>query len=134
MSEWFKDWFNSSEYLDVYSHRDKTDVANLLVLITRNYDFKSETKVLDAACGNGRFSNYFAKTGFNLTSFDLSMQLLKIAQKAGMTYLVITAKHHAGFSMFDSRVTDYDIMSAPYGKDILKELEQACRKNDFNFG
>ena len=81
MSEWFKDWFNSSEYLDVYSHRDKTDVANLLVLITRNYDFKSGTKVLDAACGNGRFSNYFAKTGFDVTSFDLSMQLLKIAQR-----------------------------------------------------
>lgn len=81
MSEWFKDWFDSNEYLDVYSHRDKTDVANLLVLITRNYDFKSETKVLDAACGNGRFSNYFAKTGFDVTSFDLSMQLLKIAQR-----------------------------------------------------
>ena len=81
MSEWFKDWFDSNEYLDVYSHRDKTDVANLLVLITRNYDFKSETKVLDAACGNGRFSNYFAKSGFDVTSFDLSMQLLKIAQR-----------------------------------------------------
>jgi len=81
MSEWFKDWFDSSEYLDVYSHRDKTDVANLLVLITQNFDFKSGSKVLDAACGNGRFSNYFAKTGFNVTSFDLSMQLLKIAQR-----------------------------------------------------
>ncbi len=70
---------------------------------------------------------------FDPVNFDPD-QLVKIAQKAGMTYLVITAKHHAGFSMFDSRVTDYDIMSAPYGKDILKELEQACRKNDFNFG
>ncbi len=81
MSEWFKDWFDSNEYLDVYSHRDKTDVANLFVLITQNFDFKSGSKVLDAACGNGRFSNYFAKTGFNVTSFDLSMQLLKIAQR-----------------------------------------------------
>jgi len=81
MSEWFKDWFDSDEYLDVYSHRNKTDAENLLVLITKNFDFKNGTKVLDAACGNGRFSNLFEKTGFDVTSFDLSMQLLKIAHK-----------------------------------------------------
>jgi len=61
-------------------------------------------------------------------------QIVKLAKRAGMSYLVFTAKHHAGFSMFDSKVTEYDIMSAPYGKDILKELEQACRKNNFDFG
>ena len=60
--------------------------------------------------------------------------IVKLAKSAGMKYLVFTAKHHAGFSMFDSKVTDYDIMNTPYGKDILKELEEACRKNDFNFG
>lgn len=80
MSEWFKDWFDSNEYLDVYSHRDKTDAENLLVLIKKNFDFKNGVKVLDAACGNGRFSNLFAKSGFDVTSFDLSMQLLKVAQ------------------------------------------------------
>ncbi len=60
--------------------------------------------------------------------------IVKLAKRAGMRYLVFTAKHHAGFSMFDSAVSDYDIMSAPYEKDLLKELEQACRRNDFNFG
>lgn len=60
--------------------------------------------------------------------------IIDLAQKAGMTYLVFTAKHHAGFSMFDSKVSDYDSMNTPYKKDILKELEQACRKKDFNFG
>lgn len=70
---------------------------------------------------------------FNSIKFNPD-ELVKLAQRAGMNYLVFTAKHHAGFAMFDSKVSDYDIMSAPYGKDILKELEQACRKNDFNFG
>ncbi len=60
--------------------------------------------------------------------------IVALAQKTGMKYLVFTAKHHAGFSMFDSKVTDYDIMSSPYHKDILKMLEQACRKQDFGFG
>lgn len=81
MSEWFKDWFDSSEYLDVYSHRDDTDAENLLALIWNNYNFKKGGKVLDAACGMGRFSNLFAETGFDVTSFDLSTQLLKIAQR-----------------------------------------------------
>ena len=70
---------------------------------------------------------------FNPTKYDPDY-IVKLAKDAGMEYLVFTAKHHAGFSMFDSKVSDYDIMAAPYGNDILKELEQACRKQDFDFG
>lgn len=70
---------------------------------------------------------------FNPVKYDPDY-LVKLAKSAGMSYLVFTAKHHAGFSMFDSKVSEYDIMSAPYGKDILKELEQASRKNGLDFG
>ncbi len=70
---------------------------------------------------------------FNPVKYDPD-SIVSIARSAGMEYLVFTAKHHAGFSMFDSKVTDYDIMNTPYGKDILKMLEQACRKQDFGFG
>ncbi|MFC1766440.1 alpha-L-fucosidase [Planctomycetota bacterium] len=70
---------------------------------------------------------------FNPKAYDPDA-LVTLAKRAGMRYLVFTAKHHAGFSMFDSAVTDYDIMSAPFGRDLLKELEQACRRHDFNFG
>jgi len=70
---------------------------------------------------------------FNPVNFNPDY-IVKLAKAAGMKYLVFTAKHHAGFSMFDSKVTDYDIMNTPYGKDVLKQLEQACRKQDFNFG
>jgi len=80
MSEWYKDWFDSDEYLDVYAHRDKTDVENLLNLIKNNIKLKKGAQVLDAACGAGRFSNLFAKEGFDVTSFDLSLQLLNIAK------------------------------------------------------
>jgi len=70
---------------------------------------------------------------FNPVKYDPEY-IVKLAKKAGMQYLVFTAKHHAGFSMWDSKVTDYDMMSTPYKKDLLKELEQACRKEDFGFG
>lgn len=79
MNEWYKDWFASEEYLDVYAHRNKSDAETLLSLIKKNISFKHGDKVLDAACGTGRFSNLFAKEGFDVTSFDLSYQLLRIA-------------------------------------------------------
>jgi alpha-L-fucosidase len=45
-----------------------------------------------------------------------------------MKYIVITSKHHDGFCLFDSRETDFDIMSTPFRRDILKELAKECRR------
>ncbi len=54
---------------------------------------------------------------------------VKTAKDAGMKYIVITSKHHDGFSMWNSKVSDYDIVDfAPYGKDVLKALSDECRK------
>ncbi len=60
---------------------------------------------------------------------------VKMAKDAGMKYIVITSKHHDGFALFDSKVTDWDIMDAsPYGKDLLKPLVTACRKEGIKIG
>lgn len=54
---------------------------------------------------------------------------VRLAKNAGMKYIVITSKHHDGFCLWDSKVTDWDIMDAsPFKRDILKELAQACKK------
>ncbi|MGH2535391.1 MAG: alpha-L-fucosidase [Thermomicrobiales bacterium] len=64
---------------------------------------------------------------FNPTAFDADAWV-SVAKRAGQKYLVITAKHHDGFSMFDSALTDYDIVDAtPYGRDPMKELARACQ-------
>lgn len=81
MENWYKDWFESDEYLNVYSHREENDAKNLFKLIKNNLDLVENPKILDAACGSGRFSNYLVMNGFDVTSFDLSSQLLKTAQK-----------------------------------------------------
>ena len=50
-----------------------------------------------------------------------------------MKYLVITSKHHDGFCIWDSQLTDYDIMSTPFRRDVLRELADACRQKGIIF-
>ncbi|HET6558990.1 MAG TPA: alpha-L-fucosidase [Prolixibacteraceae bacterium] len=71
---------------------------------------------------------------FNPTKFNAD-EITKLAKDAGMKYLVITAKHHDGFALFDSKVSEYDIMDAsPFKRDIIKELHDACKKQGLAFG
>jgi len=56
------------------------------------------------------------------------------AKAAGMQYLIITSRHHDGFSLWDSEFTDYDMAATPYGKGILKELAEECEKQGIKFG
>jgi alpha-L-fucosidase len=67
-------------------------------------------------------------TFFNPIDFD-PVEWVTMVKEAGMKYITITSRHHDGFSMFDSQMTDYDIVdSTPYGKDVLKALAEECRK------
>lgn len=58
----------------------------------------------------------------------------KMAKEAGMKYAVITSKHHEGFCMFDSKVTDYKVTNTPYGKDIIKSWVEAFRAEGLKIG
>lgn len=81
MAEWFEEWFNTEEYLAVYRHRNEEDAVNLYKLITKNILLEQGSKVLDLACGAGRHSILFAENGFNVTSVDISDNLLNVARK-----------------------------------------------------
>lgn len=71
---------------------------------------------------------------FNPEKFD-AKEFVGLAKQAGMKYMVITAKHHDGFSMFDSKATDYNIVDAtPFKRDVLKELAEECQKQGLKFG
>ena len=65
---------------------------------------------------------------FNPTEFD-AKEWVTLAKAAGMKYITITSKHHDGFAMFDSKVSDYNIVArTPYKKDVLKALAEECRR------
>jgi len=70
---------------------------------------------------------------FNPVKFDAA-QWVSLARRAGMKYIVITSKHHDGFCLFDSKLTDYDIMGTPFKRDVLKELAEECQKQGIRLG
>jgi len=70
---------------------------------------------------------------FNPVQFD-AKQWVRIAKDAGMKYIVITSKHHDGFALYDSKVSNYDIVDAtPYHKDPIKALATEAKKQGLKF-
>jgi alpha-L-fucosidase len=71
---------------------------------------------------------------FNPVNFDPEVWV-ELAKAAGMRYIVAMPKHHDGFAMYDSKVTDYDIIDATqFDRDPIQELYQACKKHGLRFG
>jgi alpha-L-fucosidase len=71
---------------------------------------------------------------WNPVKFDAEAWV-RLAEDAGMKYIVITSKHHDGFALFDSKVSRYDAVDAtPFRRDALKELAEACRRRGIRLG
>jgi len=71
---------------------------------------------------------------FNPVNFNAD-EWVKLAKDAGIGYIVITSKHHDGFAMFDSQVSDYNIVkSTPWRHDPLKDLKSACERQGLKLG
>ncbi len=80
---------------------------------------------------NEDYQKYFEEFNPDLYNPD---EWAKMAKKAGMKYVVLTAKHHDGFCLFESKYTDYNAINTPYGKDIIKEYVDAFRKEGLRVG
>ena len=70
---------------------------------------------------------------FNPDLYDPA-EWAKMAKAAGMKYAVITSKHHEGFTLFDSKYTEYNATNTPYGKDLIKEWVEAFRAEGLKIG
>lgn len=87
--------------------------------------FLEETKIPVSEYGK------FVKE-FNPVKFD-AKEWVRIAKDAGMKYIVITSKHHDGFGLYRSELTDWCIKSSPFQRDPLKELAEACKEAGITF-
>ncbi|MGC4050830.1 MAG: alpha-L-fucosidase [Paludibaculum sp.] len=74
------------------------------------------------------FARQFNPVKFNADTW------VDLARNAGAKYMVITSKHHDGFSIFRSPASDYDVEITPYAGDPLKQLAEAARKKDMRLG
>ena len=70
---------------------------------------------------------------FNPEKFD-AKAWVQLAKAAGMKYIVFTTKHHGGFCMWDTKLTDYSITHTPFKRDVVKELADACHEAGLRFG
>ena len=80
---------------------------------------------------NEDYRIYFEE--FNPDLYD-PREWAKMARDAGMKYVVLTAKHHDGFCLFESEYTDYHAGNTPYGKDLVKEYVDAFRAEGMGVG
>ncbi len=124
--EWFRDakfgmfihWGMSSELGGIWDGKRYYGITEWLM---RRGEIMSDEYKLAAA-------------RFNPVDFD-AKAWVAIAKDAGARYIVITSKHHDGFAMFDSAVSDFDIVDAtPFGRDPLKELVAAAHEADIKIG
>ncbi|MEI6277675.1 MAG: alpha-L-fucosidase [Prolixibacteraceae bacterium] len=79
----------------------------------------------------GEYDNLYKK--FDAPNFDAN-KWVSVAKSAGMKYIILTSKHHDGFCLWNTRQTDFNIMNSPLGRDVVKELSEACKKQGIAFG
>jgi alpha-L-fucosidase len=70
---------------------------------------------------------------FNPTKLD-AREWVRICKDAGMTGVIITAKHHSGFCLWPSKYTDYSVKNAPVKRDIVRDVADACKEFGLKFG
>lgn len=84
----------------------------------------------------GIFSDWYAAVADRFVPVAWNADsIVALAEAAGMKSIVFTSKHHDGFCMYHTRYTDYNIVDAtPFGRDVMLELSEACRKRGLGFG
>lgn len=80
---------------------------------------------------NEQYQKYF--DNFNPDLYN-PKEWARMAKNAGMKYVVLTAKHHEGFCLFDSKYTDYKSTNTPIGKDLIREYVDAFRAEGLKVG
>jgi alpha-L-fucosidase len=77
------------------------------------------------------YDHYYQQ--FNPSNYNAEAWVT-FAKESGMKYMVLIAKHHDGFAQFDTKVSDYNIMASPYGKDIIRAYAEACHRQGMKLG
>ena len=86
-ASWFKDWFSSPYYHQLYKHRDDTEAFNFINTLIKHLAPANNSTMLDVACGKGRHSIALAEMGFDVSGIDLSLPSIEEAKESEHEYL-----------------------------------------------
>lgn len=103
-SNWFEDWFNTPYYHILYKHRDDQEAHKFIDNLVERYDIHSSHKVLDVACGKGRFAKYISLVGCDVTGIDISLSNIELASefsKDNLTFIRRDMRNLGLNSQFD---------------------------------
>ena len=108
-----REWFSNAKF-GLFIHWGPFSIpgSGEWVMQVRNITVKNYTRLMD----------FFNPVEFN------AAQYVSLAKNAGMKYITLITRHHDGFSMWDTKYSDFNIMNTPYHKDIVKMLADECHK------
>ena len=108
-----REWFSDARF-GLFIHWGPFSIpgAGEWVMQVRNISVKNYTRLKD----------FFNPIAFNAAEW------VGLAKNAGMKYITLITRHHDGFSMWDTKFSDFNIMNTPYKKDIVKMLADECHK------
>ena len=108
-----REWFSAARY-GLFIHWGPFSIpgSGEWVMQVRNIDVRNYTRLKDF---------------FNPIAFDAA-GWVSMAKNAGMKYITLITRHHDGFSLWDTRYSDFNIMNTPYKKDIVKQIADECHK------
>ncbi len=104
-------WFDSARF-GMFIHWGPSSVLGAGEWVMNNRNIKGTDY--------SRLQAFFNPQAFN------AQKWVATAKAAGMQYITFITRHHDGFSLWDTKAADWNIMYTPYGKDILKQLSEAC--------
>ncbi len=124
------DWFRDSKF-GMFIHWGPCSIGAKEIGWGRSGNRPGDINMLGERTDDPEYDNYYK--AFNPVKYDPDAWA-KFAKASGMKYLVLVTKHHDGFSMFNTKQSDYNIMKTPYAKDIVASFVKACHDNGIKAG
>jgi alpha-L-fucosidase len=108
-----REWFTNSKF-GLFIHWGPFSIPGdgEWLMNNRNITVKNYTRLM----------NFFNPIDFN------AAEVVSMAKNAGMKYITLITRHHDGFSMWDTKYSDFNIMNTPYKKDVVKMMADECHK------
>ena len=80
-AEWFREWFNTDYYHQLYYNRDEAEATNFINKLLQLLKLPQNALLVDIACGRGRHSKILAEKGYDVTGIDISPENISFAQQ-----------------------------------------------------